>query len=363
MDTVLKCFVEQSKEILKDNLVGIYLHGSAVMGCYNPAKSDIDLIIVVKDSIEDSVKRVFMDMVVELNEKGPAKGIEMSVVKQSACKPFVYPTPFELHFSVAHLDWYGKNLDDYVSKMKGEDKDLAAHFTIINHRGKCLYGASIKDIFADVPVQDYIDSIWNDIAEAEEEITDNPMYIILNLARVLAYIKDGLVLSKKEGGEWALNNVHEIYHSLIQDALIEYAEDRIISYDTNLARDYAKYMVKAIESRNFDYIAHPDLYMVKYRNWTDSCIEAAHMICKAAEKCNVPLEVNANGIRKTLARHPEWNRYMYPYKEFWEIAAQYNIRTIIGSDTHNYEEMEDLPMEMARIFAKELGLNIIESIF
>ena len=76
-----------------------------------------------------------------------------------------------------------------------------------------------KIFFADVPVQDYIDSIWNDIAEAEEEITDNPMYIILNLARVLAYIKDGLVLSKKEGGEWALNNVHEIYHILIQVCL------------------------------------------------------------------------------------------------------------------------------------------------
>lgn len=107
---------------------------------------------------------------------------------------------------------------------------------------------SIKDIFADVPVQDYIDSIWNDIAEAEEEITDNPMYIILNLARVLAYIKDGLVLSKKEGGEWALNNVHERYHSLIQDALIEYAEDRNISYDADHAKDYAIYMVNQIAS-------------------------------------------------------------------------------------------------------------------
>ena len=42
----------------------------------------------------------------------------MSVVKQSACKPFVYPTPFELHFSVAHLDWYGKNLArDYAKYM------------------------------------------------------------------------------------------------------------------------------------------------------------------------------------------------------------------------------------------------------
>ena len=34
--------------------------------------------------------------------------------------------------------------------------------------------------------------------------------------------------------------------SLIQDALIEYAEDRNISYDTNLAKDYAKYMVNQI---------------------------------------------------------------------------------------------------------------------
>ena len=248
MDTVINSFVEKSKEILQDNLVGVYLHGSAVMGCYNPAKSDIDLIVVVKESIEDSVKSTFMDMVIDLNEKGPAKGIEMSIVKRCVCKPFVYPTPFELHFSVAHLDWYGKNPDDYISKMKGEDKDLAAHFTIINHRGECLYGASIKDIFADVPVQDYIDSIWNDIAEAEEEITDNPLYIILNLARVLAYIKDGLVLSKKEGGEGALKNVHVKYHSLIQDALIEYAEDRNISYDTNLAKDYAIYMVGEIAS-------------------------------------------------------------------------------------------------------------------
>ncbi len=58
----------------------------------------------------------------------------------------------------------------------------------------------------------------------------------------------GLVLSKKEGGEWALKNVHERYHSLIQDALIEYAGDRNISYDTDLAKDYAKYMVGEIAS-------------------------------------------------------------------------------------------------------------------
>ncbi len=245
-DAMINGFTEKSKEILKDNLVGVYLHGSAVMGCYNPKKSDIDLIVVVKDSISDAVKRLFMDMVVELNGKGPAKGIEMSIVKQSVCKPFVYPTPFELHFSVAHLDWYGKNPDEYISKMKGEDKDLAAHFTIITHRGKCLYGAPIKETFADVPVQDYIDSIWNDIADAEDEITDNPMYLILNLERVLAYMKERLVLSKKEGGEWALENIPEKYASLTKAALSEYVEGEDISYDMALAKDFAGYMVGEI---------------------------------------------------------------------------------------------------------------------
>ena len=53
---------------------------------------------------------------------------------------------------------------------------------------------------------------------------DNPMYIILNLTRVLAYLKDGLVLSKKEGGEWARDNIPEGYYSLLQNALKEYAE-------------------------------------------------------------------------------------------------------------------------------------------
>ena len=47
-----------------------------------------------------------MDMVVEINKLAPVKGIELSVVKEDVCNPFVYPTPYELHFSVAHLDWY-----------------------------------------------------------------------------------------------------------------------------------------------------------------------------------------------------------------------------------------------------------------
>ena len=246
MEKVINEFVKKSQEILEDNLTGIYLHGSAVMGCYNSKKSDLDLIVVVNEPMQDDVKRRFMDMVVEVNEAGPAKGIEMSIVTKNVCKPFVYPTPFELHFSVAHTGWYKDNPEDYIEKMKGTDKDLAAHFTIIGKRGKCLCGLPIEDIFAPVPKADYMDSIWEDIAEAKEDIVDNTMYITLNLARVLAYKKEGLVLSKKEGGEWALNNVPEEYHDLIKAAMVEYADAETVSYDYDIAKQYAEYMLQAI---------------------------------------------------------------------------------------------------------------------
>ena len=239
-------FVDKSTHILKDNLVGIYLHGSAVMGCFNPAKSDIDLIIIINDKMSNDSKREYMEMVVDLNSSAPAKGIEMSIVRKDVCNPFVYPTPFEIHFSVGHLEWYKDNPEDYILKMNGTDKDLAAHFTIILKRGKCLFGLPIEEVFSEVPKADYMDSIWFDIAEAPKDITEDTMYLTLNLARVLAFAKDNLVLSKKEGGKWGLKNVPEEYHSLIADALSEYESNTKPEYDLELAVRYAEYMIKSI---------------------------------------------------------------------------------------------------------------------
>lgn len=247
-ENVINKFVKESQEILKDNLTGIYLHGSAVMGCFNPEKSDLDLIVVVNEPLQDDVKRKFMNMVIEVNEAGPAKGIEMSIVTKDVCKPFVYPTPFEMHFSEMHLGWYKDDPQDYVRKMKGTDKDLAAHFTIIGKRGKCLWGQPIEEVFAPVPKADYMDSIWEDIADAREDILDNTMYITLNLARVLAYKNEGLIFSKKEGGEWAIKNVPEEYHSLIKAAMSEYADANDVSYEYDIAKQYAGYMLQEIQS-------------------------------------------------------------------------------------------------------------------
>lgn len=246
MVDLLNAFVENGKRILGDNLTGVYLHGSAVMGCFNPEKSDIDLIVIVNGDMETRIKRQFMDMTVRLNKYAPAKGIELSIVKAEYCRPFIYPTPFELHFSNAHLDWYERNPEEYVEKMNGTDKDLAAHFTIIRHRGKCLYGKEIREVFGEISRQDYFDSICIDVSEACDEITENSIYIILNLCRVLAFKREGLILSKAEGGDWGLEHLQERYHKLIADSLNAYGMAEPFTGDQKLMEEFADYMLERI---------------------------------------------------------------------------------------------------------------------
>lgn len=243
---LLDSFVQQSKSILKDNLVGIYLHGSAVMGCFHAEKSDIDLLVVVQNNIPDRVKRQYMDMVVMLNAQAPAKGLELSIVKKDVCKPFIYPTPFELHFSIAHLGWYQSNPKEYIEKMKGVDKDLAAHFTIIYYWGKTLHGKEIEEVFERVGREAYFDSIWCDIKDAAKEIADNPMYIILNLCRVLAYKRSDLILSKQEGGEWGLASVPKKFRNLIIGAMEEYKTGKAMDLDELIASEFVGYMLTEI---------------------------------------------------------------------------------------------------------------------
>ncbi len=239
--------IEKGAAGRKSPLTGVYLHGSMAMGCFNPKKSDIDLIVVAEGEISDAQKMKFMERVVQLNERAPAKGLELSVVKREYCRPFVYPTPYELHFSPAHLRWFRERPEDYIRNMKGEDRDLAAHFTIINRYGIALHGEAVCDVFGEVPKGDYADSIWFDVKDAAEDIGGNAVYVILNLCRAAAFLREGLCLSKAGGGEWGLKNISGKYRELIQGALDSYGGVRgEMQADRELARQFAQDMLGEI---------------------------------------------------------------------------------------------------------------------
>lgn len=239
---------------LAGNLIGIYLHGSLATDCFNPLRSDIDLLVVTRDEMTVETKRDAARFLLE-NSLHPSP-IEISFLRRRDLKPWCHPTPFDFHYSedwreqfeceLEGVDWKQWNASEHF------DDDLAAHITVLNHRGVRLYGEAIEDIFPSVPKEDFIISIAGDVLSEKfgfDAVLEYPVYVVLNSCRTLAFLQTGRVMSKDEGGRWALENLPVEFHRIIACALNEYRHNR---NESNLAKeqliDFAVYMKHKIKS-------------------------------------------------------------------------------------------------------------------
>jgi len=234
--------------ILGDTLTGFYVHGSLAFGCFTWERSDLDFLVVVSEEPNLTQKHALIGVLLDLDAQAPPKGFEMSIVTEDAINPFVYPTPYVLHYSGAWRDAYRCDLDGTCRRLRGCDPDLAAHITVCHAAGKTLWGKPIAEVFGAVPPSAYLDSIRSDIENASQDIRENPVYVILNLCRVLGYIREGLVLSKADGGNWGIAHLPKVYTPLISSALAYYTDGVPVPFDCDaeIGQRFAEEMVNEI---------------------------------------------------------------------------------------------------------------------
>jgi len=238
-------FAAAVRSILADNLVGIYLHGSLAMGCFNADRSDVDLLVVTRQGIALEPKRALGKLLLRSSEA--PRPIEISFVHQADLQPWQYPTPFDLHYGEGWRGRYEAELADdgwrHWNDTHRTDPDLAAHCTIMLTRGICLFGEPISAVFPPVPRADYVSALLYDVDTAPAWIADNPVYGILNLCRVLWYLTDEQIASKDEGGVWAVEYLPEAHRPLVLQALNIYrgsCEDT--AFDPGALAEFAMYM-------------------------------------------------------------------------------------------------------------------------
>lgn len=240
IESIVGVFVEE----LNENLIGVYLHGSLAMGCFNPEKSDIDLLVIVKENSPNVTKIKIINKLKMLTE-GHRNQLEMSIIVEKYLIEFVYPTPFELHY------FHPRYLIDknFICGGKGfYDPDIAGHIVVTQHRGITLVGTDIKKVFKPIDKQFYINSIFNDIEDASKAILQKPVYFTLNLCRVLYFLKEGEISSKREGGEWGKYNLPQEYEEIITQCLDLYNGSSMnIDCNDHELVGFADWMVKEIK--------------------------------------------------------------------------------------------------------------------
>jgi streptomycin 3"-adenylyltransferase len=80
------------------------------------------------------------------------------------------------------------------------------------------------EVFAEVPYDEYLRAIEADLDDVD--LVAEPYYGVLNACRVLMVRESPKVVSKDEGGEWALANLPEEHKSVIEQALRCYRSAR-----------------------------------------------------------------------------------------------------------------------------------------
>ena len=132
--------------------------------------------------------------------------------------------------------------------------------------------------------------------------------------------------------------------------------------DTNaeILEAYTNYVIKSMESGYFAYIAHPDLFGLTYVNWDENSIKQSKRILEAAERLDMPIEININGFNRGRTKYNLGERYFYPIEDFWKLAKDYNVKIIIGVDAHSPEDLKN--RYKGEEFAKKLGLKVIDKI-
>jgi len=115
-------------------------------------------------------------------------------------------------------------------------------------------------------------------------------------------------------------------------------------------RDWASTSIAAIDSGLFAFLAHPDNIACGDAVWTADIAAAASDICAASVARNVPLELNALGLRE---------RRGYPWRPFWELAASHGCRAVLTTDAHAPSDVAAGLSEL-EAYAAELGLRVVD---
>jgi len=250
IDTQIELLVDGVRDVLRDDLVGAYLHGSAVLGGFRP-DSDIDVIVVSKRRTTVAEKRRLIDLLLSISGRGaslrPGRPIELDIVVESEIRPWRYPPTFDLHYSELWRERFESGeLEPWT---RTTNRDLASALTMVLLGDEPLAGPHPAQVFDPVPRSDYIDAILRDIGTVDEFLPWDTRNVVLTLPRIWSAVATEAVYSKEDAADWALPRLPEEHRAILKLARAAYRGEADDSWDDLRlqVRDYADHVISEIE--------------------------------------------------------------------------------------------------------------------
>lgn len=207
--------VNDFPELIGDNLVGIYIYGSLAHGTFNEKSSDIDCIVVLNKSLNNSeFKR--LDEWYQKNAQINfwVKRLEMTcLIKKDILTK-------NSKISIYHNDLFKRDLSDGNPII----------WVNIQNDGIILYGPKPKTFVPKISKQVLRDALRLELNYLREGISERKreffevelsyqVYAVLTTCRILYTFKYGTTISKQQAAKWCAKNLPKNYRKIIAIAL------------------------------------------------------------------------------------------------------------------------------------------------
>lgn len=215
---------ELVREVLGAEVIGVYLHGSAVLGGLRP-HSDTDVFAVVRRPTTHAQRRKLVERLLEVSgrraRRGPARPVELTVVVRSDVDPWRYPPRCEFQYG----EWLRDAYEAGETPAPESSPDLAPLISMVLGGDAPLYGPPPREVLAPVPPGDVARAILAGVPDLLDELESDTRNVLLTLARVWTTLADGVIRSKDDAADRALARLPAAHRPVLAHARAVYLGD------------------------------------------------------------------------------------------------------------------------------------------
>lgn len=218
----LSALLDVLRSTYSDDLVGVFLVGSASYGAYQPGISDLDVQAVVSDGISKESLATLAGRLSHASLPCPARVLEFVLYTKSAAKT---PSPrpaWSLNLNT------GREREMDLVQLE-PDTDGGGHWYLIDlacarEIGRTLYGGEdISHVFA-APDREWVLRSLRDCVQWFAEHDATSPSAVLNACRAWRWTVDAVWGSKLQGAQWLLKKP-KVKITAEQQTLVQLAKD------------------------------------------------------------------------------------------------------------------------------------------
>ena len=210
------------RSVLGDEVIGVYLHGSAVLGGLRPG-SDIDCLAVTRRPTTDAEKRSLIDRLTRISRRGDptARSIDLEVVVQGDVRPWRYPPRSDFKYG----DWLGAEFDrGELVPMGHVDPDLSLLLTAVLRAERPIFGPPPGEVLDPVPAADVRRAVVDHLPLLDGWLDGDEANVTLTFARIWVTLETDRIVPKDVAADWVLERLPEEHRPVLEKARAIYLE-------------------------------------------------------------------------------------------------------------------------------------------